>query len=283
MPDWEAPAKVNLSLEVKKPGTEGLHPLRSLVQAVEWCDRLVVEVAESEDQMTVVGADLTSGRENLVWRGMTAVVDETDRPPLQITLAKEIPVSAGLGGGSSDAAAAISAVSSLCGVGKDVPVEVAASVGADVPFFLRGGTAMMEGFGEKLTILPPLRGFSLVVVVPPYGLATVDVYRRWDELDFPEGDDFPHRDLPPALRDFHPLRNDLTAAALDIRPELGDWMSDLRHSWDRWVAMSGSGPAVFGYFCDDDEAESAVTSIPGEFRAARVALLRDMGVRRIVG
>lgn len=118
MTDWEAPAKINLSLEVEKPDDTGFHPIRSLVQAIDWCDRLVFEVAELEDRLTVVGAELPEGNGNLVWKAVAAFIDESDRPPLQITLDKRIPVAAGLGGGSSDAAAALSAIAHLCGTGK---------------------------------------------------------------------------------------------------------------------------------------------------------------------
>ncbi|MEX0666799.1 MAG: 4-(cytidine 5'-diphospho)-2-C-methyl-D-erythritol kinase, partial [Acidimicrobiia bacterium] len=133
---WEAPAKVNLSLEVRSPEGEGRHPIRSLVQAIEWCDLLEVEEAD-EDHLEIDGADLPDDGENPDWKAITALRQRIgeDRPRLHIKLTKAIPVAAGLGGGSSDAAASMLALATLRKSPKDMVAEVAPTVGADVPFF----------------------------------------------------------------------------------------------------------------------------------------------------
>ena len=134
----------------------------------------------------------------------------------------------------------------------------------------------MEGHGERITSLPFSGDYVLAVVVPPFSLATAEVYRRWDELGGPVGSAPPQRDLPDSLRPHAPLGNDLVAAALDLTPALGDWLADLARAWGRAVMMTGSGPAVFGYFSDEDEAAGALGEA-SEARAIRMCRPIDRG------
>jgi 4-diphosphocytidyl-2-C-methyl-D-erythritol kinase len=139
----------------------------------------------------------------------------------------------------------------------------------------------MEGYGERIEPIDPLGGFSVAVAVPSFELSTPQVYRRWDEMGYPVGGEFPRRALPPALRTLDHVRNDLQPAALAVAPELGDWMLELADRWDRPVMVSGSGPAVFGYFADDDEAASAAAAVPPGARGAVGCGLRPLGVQRV--
>jgi 4-diphosphocytidyl-2-C-methyl-D-erythritol kinase len=276
MSDWEAPAKLNFDLRVAPPDRNGMHPLRSLIQTIEWFDLLTIEVGD-EDALHIRGADLPDDRENLVWKAADGLgVD--NRPPLDVVLEKRIPEAAGLGGGSSDAAAILQAVGrDLLGLPEARVQQVAASVGADVAYFLSGGTAWMEGYGEKVTRLAQVSDFAVAVAVPEFDLATPEVYRRWDELEGPTGPVVEGRDLPPSLRRFGDLRNDLTPAAIDLRPELADWISDLAGRWERPVLMSGSGPSCFAFFLDLGEAGEAAATVAGT-RATMAAELRPRGV-----
>lgn len=275
---WEAPAKVNLTLRVGSPDGSGLHPLSSLVQTIEWVDILDVEDSE-EDTLDVEGAELPEGADNLVWRAIAALGGR--RPPLRLRLEKRIAIAAGLGGGSADAAAALVAVAGMVGASDEAVRSAAARTGADVTFFLVGGTAEMAGHGERVAPLPGLDGFAVAVCVPPFELVTADVYRMWDELGGPTGPGLGGRTLPPVLRPDGPLVNDLTPAAVRLRPELSDWMADLAAAWARPVAMSGSGPAVFAFFADVDEASAAAGEVPVAARAAVGVDLRRLGVRRV--
>lgn len=278
MGEWEAPAKVNISLLVGAPDSSGMHPIRSLVQTIEWCDLLAVEEGD-DDRLEVDGADLPDGRDNLVWKAVNALEArfEGRRPALDLRLTKRIPVAAGLGGGSADAAAALAAVGGLLRSSGETLRAAAETVGADVPFALRGGTAWMEGYGERLSSLPPLEGFALGVVVAPVELSTPLVYRTWDELGGPVGVELDPRGIPPVLRDMGPLRNDLTAAARSLHEELADWATELAEAWGRPVAMSGSGPAHVAFFADLDEAAAAVGETPVPHRGAASALPRRTG------
>jgi 4-diphosphocytidyl-2-C-methyl-D-erythritol kinase len=274
---WEAPAKLNFSLELRPPDRTGYHPLRSLCQTIDLCDELVVAVGDDE-RLVVDGPDeVPAGEDNLVWKAVRCLVGRPDRPRLDLRLTKRIPAAAGLGGGSSDAAAALLAAATVYGSSDDEVVACAPDVGSDVPFMLVGGTRIMEGYGERLTEVEPLAGFAVAVAVPVFELSTRAVYRRWDDLGGPVGPVMPERALPPDLRPHGPLRNDLTLAAWSIEPEMADWSADLAGGWGRPVAMTGSGSAHFAYFHDLDEATEAVGRV-SESRAAFAADLRGSGV-----
>lgn len=280
MPEWSAPAKVNLSLEVAPPDATGFHPLRSLVQTIEWCDSLVVEAGDDDDRLVVEGAAPCEDEDNLVLRAARSLVGAMARPRLSFRLVKRIAVAAGLGGGSSDAAAALAGVAELLGISDERVREVAIEVGSDVSLFLTGGTMLMEGYGERVTAQDRLGGFALAVAVPDFELSTPEVYRRWDHLGGPRGKAFPASALPPSLRRGSDLRNDLHPAAVSMRPELADWSADLAVRWGRPVAMSGSGPSTFAFFADLDEATSAAADTGPGVRAAVGVDLRPVGVAR---
>jgi 4-diphosphocytidyl-2-C-methyl-D-erythritol kinase len=271
---WSAPAKVNLSVRVGSPRADGYHPLESLVQTIDWTDELRFSDAD-DDILEVGGADLPTDGENLVWKAVDALGIE-GRPPLRVDLTKRVPSGAGLGGGSSDAACVIAALGDRHRVAVDARLAAATKVGADVTFFLTGGTARMEGIGERITPLDRLDDFAIVVVVPPFGLSTPTVYRTWDALDHPRGVMVEPKRLPPSLRDTE-IVNDLTPAALHIEPALGDLITELSETWERPVMMSGSGSAVFGCFADMDEAIDAAS----ETDSARACALEPHGVRRL--
>jgi len=210
------------------------------------------------------GADLPAGGDNLVWKAVSALEEAgVKRPPLRITLQKRLPVGAGLGGGSADAAAVLTALGEMPGVSPARPRNAAAPIGSDVPAALLGGTVWAEGFGEEVARLPGLSGFAVAVVVPPFPLLTGDVYGMWDDLGEPRGREFPSRFLPPALRRSAPVRNDLTPAALRLRPELGDLIEAVAGAWERPVAMSGSGSSLFSFFVDIEEAAGAAREVEG--------------------
>jgi 4-diphosphocytidyl-2-C-methyl-D-erythritol kinase len=280
---WEAPAKINLNLELRARDGQGLHPIRSLVQAVECCDLLEISVAD-EDQLSISGADLPEGGDNLVWRAITELRKDTGRdgPPFAIRLSKRIPVAAGLGGGSSNAAAALMAVGAIMKVSSNVLMDLASRVGADVPFFIRGGCLWAEGYGERLTPARIDIDYVLALAVPDFELSTARVYEEWDAMGGPTGQEAEGRGLPPGLRSLEPLRNDLTPAAMHLRPELGDWIVDLTDRWERPVLMSGSGPSLFAFFADREEAEDAARAVPQTARLAIAALPRSMGVSQVV-
>jgi 4-diphosphocytidyl-2-C-methyl-D-erythritol kinase len=273
---YEAPAKLNLSLLVSPPGNDGFHPLESLVQTVEWCDTLLV--TPGEEGTDVLESDI---EDNLIERALAELRQIARVPPLEISLDKEIPVAAGLGGGSSDAAAALIAAAEHGGISGAGLAEVAARIGSDVPLFLIGGTLIMRGRGEQIESVRPLDDFAVAIVVPEFGLSTAEIYERWDALEGPLGDAVPNEKLPPSLRDGMPLRNDLLPAALAIEPLLGDFMADLASAWGTTACLTGSGSACFGYFSTVDEACDAASAVVDLVQVGRGVQLRGYGVRRL--
>lgn len=275
---WDAPAKLNLTLRVGASLRSGLHPIESLAQTIDWADTLRFTFAD-EDHLVVEGADIPDDGDNLVWRAVRRLLPDR-RQQLEVVLTKRIPAAAGLGGGSSDAACVIAALGDWFGVEGPERLGAAADVGADVTFFLTGGTALMTGVGEKIERLDPLDGFVVVVAVPEFETSTPAVYRRWDEMNRPTGSVVPARRLPPGLRDVEVV-NDLTPAAIDLAPGLGDVLVELGQIWERPVMMSGSGSAVFACFADLDEARDAEAGLGAGFRASAAVGLRRHGVSRL--
>lgn len=267
-------AKVNLSLRVLPPRPDGLHPVVSLAQSIEWCDVMTMQRAD-EDDLVAHGPLLPDREQNLAWRAVDEVRGRAGRP-VKIELEKQIPIAAGLGGGSADAALALALAVGVLGFSIEDAVRVAPRVGADVPFCLAGGTAWMEGVGERLTRVETPGDFWLGVVVPPFELPTADVYRRWDDMDGPTVPGVEDRQLPVSIREHGPLGNDLTSAAIDLMPGLGDWISDLSSHWGQPVLMSGSGPSLFAFFASASEADDAVASVDGA-REARACSLASSG------
>ena len=267
----EAFAKVNLSLRVRPPDASGLHPLWSLAQSIGWAD-MVGMAAADEDAFDVRGpSGVPRDESNLAWRALAAVRAEVPGAgPVRLTLEKQIPEAAGLGGGSADAAAVLVLAAEHFSLSAERRDALAAGLGADIPFCLTGGTALLEGYGEQVTPLPPVGGYAMAVVVPPFPLVTSEVYRRWDALEGPAGPGCEGPDLPVSLREHAPLVNDLTPAARDLNPDLGDWMADLSRAWEVPVLMSGSGPALFGFFPTREEAADAVGGIRGARGSAAV-------------
>jgi 4-diphosphocytidyl-2-C-methyl-D-erythritol kinase len=235
-----------------------------------------------EDQIIVRGSAAPTDPTNLAWRAVqearTAAGVDT---PLALHIDKRIPAQAGLGGASADAAGALIAASRLLNVPFDEVRTIAPRLGSDVPFALVGGTAVVAGRGELVSPRPPAAGYAMAIVVPPAELATVDVYQMWDTLDGPTGPAITTQQLPPSLRDYAPLGNDLYPAAVALAPAVDDWRAELAERWGVAVAMTGSGSGLFGLFATRGEAEEALAAVPVGARFAEVAEPVDRGWEEI--
>ena len=275
----EAPAKVNLTLRVFERDATGLHPLRSQVQMISWYDQLMMEPA-TKDVLTIdagaLGESIPADDDNLIWQAASAFWGVAgERRRVRVHLRKSLPVAAGLAGGSADAAGMIVGLSELFGV--PIPQDSLVGVGADVPFSVTGGAALMEGYGERLTPTDTPTDFAMVIAVPPIELATPDVYRAWDALGGPSGRPMASVGLPPSLRN-ELLVNDLYPAAIAVAPELDDHRASLAALWERPVGMSGSGASLFAFFADFDEAAAAAANTT-DMRAVRAVIPVDHGAR----
>ena len=160
-------AKVNLGLHVRSPDPDGIHPLRGLFQTVDWFDEITVEDAE-EDAIEVPDGGAPGDETNLAWKALAAArkLGRTSRPT-RLVVSKQIPSPAGLGGGSTDAAAALHLATRRFSVSFDHVRRLAVDLGSDVPFALVGGTAVVTGRGESVARRPDASGYSIALVVPP--------------------------------------------------------------------------------------------------------------------
>ena len=259
-------AKINLSLRVLGVRPDGYHDLRTIFQSIALHDTLTVRARPGAFALECDDPACPADETNLVWRAAEQVWAAAGRRGLlrdvEIRLAKRIPLKSGLGGGSSDAAAALRALGSLWRV-KDAPLrEVASRLGADVPYFLEGGTVLGLDRGD---LLYPLVDYSVAwvtLVVPSFGVSTVDAYRWWDETGASA------RTRPADLQ------NDLQGPVAAHHPEIARIVSSLQKAGAFHAAMSGSGSAVFGLFSRRPAAERAV--LAAQKSGARALLTRTL-------
>ena len=255
-----APAKLNLSLQVFGKRPDGYHHIRSVMVPVSLYDEVTVEEAPAGIRVECDAPGIPTGAANschkaaalfLAWAGTPAGV--------RIRIRKTIPAESGLGGGSSDAAAALKGLIALTGKHPppDTLLAMAIRVGADVPFFLPGGAALVEGIGERLTPLPWNVPFHAAIVRPAFGLSTREGYARLGR----EPGAPPPRGPVPTFRTFSEVaaivRNDFEAAWGPSRPEIGVIQRELTSAGAVAAGLSGSGSAVFGLFTSEGAARGA--------------------------
>jgi 4-diphosphocytidyl-2-C-methyl-D-erythritol kinase len=272
MPDAaarSAHAKVNLWLKVVGRRGDGYHLLDSLIAFVDLADTLEVRPSDrlSFEVTGPRAADLAGESDNLVLKAARLLADRAGvAPHASIRLAKHIPVAAGLGGGSADAAATLRALSDLWRVAlpeKEL-FDLAASLGADVPMCLAGRTALVSGIGEHLQPAPALPPASILLVNPGIALATREVFEaRRGSFSTPLPVLQPWRDLPAFVAALAERGNDLGGAAISLRPVISEVLAFLRHSAGaRYAAMSGSGATCFALYDSPDAAQRASVSMP---------------------
>jgi 4-diphosphocytidyl-2-C-methyl-D-erythritol kinase len=248
-----APAKVNLQLAVGPRRADGYHELVTVFHAVDLEDELTVERGSAGIQLTISGegeTELPADASNLAVRAVSLLADRYGiTPAVRLSLRKAIPVAAGLAGGSANAAAALVGCAALWETGTAALPQIAAELGSDVPFALAGGTAIGIGRGEQLTSVLTRTTLNWVLAFADSGLSTPDVYARFDEL---RGNDVPKpevdTDLLFALRAGDTatigrhLSNDLQAAAISLRPQLGQLLTAGEDYGALGALVSGSGP-----------------------------------------
>ena len=258
----KAYAKVNLTLAVGEKRPDGYHEVVSVMQRVSLCDTLTAEQTREGITLTCSDPALPSGEENLAHRAASLFFRETGiAGGAALTLEKRIPSQAGLGGGSSDAASALLALRKLYAPAlPDTELEtMAAALGSDVPFFIRGGTQLATGRGEVLSPLPPLTDGWFVIVKPTESFSTPAMYRRLDNL--------PPACTPP----LPPLQGGLPALAAGLFNRFeaaipaGSAVWDIKARLAAYGALasllSGSGSAVFGLFDTETAARAAVEAL----------------------
>lgn len=273
-----APAKLNLCLYLGRRRDDGLHELRSLFCPLTLADRIEVSDASGEaDEVRCPGID----GPNLVGVALEALrARGWSRPPARVEIEKRIPVAAGLGGGSADAAAILRlAAGEVDGVG-----ELAAALGADVPSQLEPAFALVAGAGERVEPLGDPGQVAFVLVRGESGLATADVYAEADRLGLgrpaAELDELESQLRRAAGAGASPLdyadllANDLENAALSLQPEIAEALAALDEVGAHRSLVTGSGPTAVGVFADLDRAERAAAALPPRYGEAIVTAAR---------
>jgi 4-diphosphocytidyl-2-C-methyl-D-erythritol kinase len=269
-------AKINLTLRVLGVRDDGYHAVRTVLQSLALHDTLTFRAARGAFQIECDDPGCPTDRTNLVWRAAELVWRAGGRPAgprgVVVEIAKRIPMQAGLGGGSSDAAAAIRSLAALWKI--ELPRErrhaIAASLGADVPFFLEGGTALGLDRGDLLFRLTEPPAAWVTLTLPPFGVSTKDAY-GWLDMGPP-----PRKVKALRYRNFASSRsgstipfpetewvNDLEAPVVRRHPEIAGLIRTLRKLGAVHAAMSGSGSAVYGLFDTRAGADAAARAVAG--------------------
>ncbi len=267
---YRAPAKINLALEILGRRPDGFHEIASVIQAVGLYDEL--GVAPAETLRFTCDRSALSGADNLVVRAARALQDATGcRRGAELRLCKGIPVAAGLGGGSSDAAAALVLLNRYWHLGLTLGElsRIGATIGSDIPFFLAGPTAVVSGRGERVELLPPPPLGWVVLVRPRQPLSTAVVYGALRPNSYSDGRRT--RQLAAALRQGRApdwatgLTNGLAATAARLCPAIGAIRQRLHEAGAGHVQVSGSGPTVFA-LCASETAARRIAAAVGSGR-----------------
>jgi 4-diphosphocytidyl-2-C-methyl-D-erythritol kinase len=261
-------AKINLSLRVLGRRADGYHELRTTFQSIALHDTLTIRPARGPFHMTCDDPDCPDGDANLIWRAAEEVWRAAGRRgaprDVAVDLRKRIPVQAGLGGGSSDAAAALRAFGRLWRVDAARLRAIGPELGADVPFFFEGGTVLGLERGDLLFPLIDRPAAWVVLALPNFGVSTGDAFAWLDEEVAP-------RRQPKARRD---LMNDLEAPVAARHPEIRRIVNALRKAGGEQAAMTGSGSTVFGLFRSRTAASTAARALAA--RSRRTVITRTL-------
>ena len=276
-------AKLNLFLNLMGRRTDGYHEIETIFHGISLGDDLELHRTDTgrvEVEMTLSeGLDglVPSQDDNIAWHAAQRLIERgATNDGLHIKVLKRIPLGAGLGGGSSNAAGVLTALNELWDMNLDRPtlLEVAGLVGSDVPYCISGGTALATSRGEKLTPLPSPGPMWFVLGIEERPLLTRDVYEAWDEL----GPSEPALSSPMSLAlgagDIEEvallLHNDLERAVFVLRPELADKKAALVGAGALGASMSGSGPTMFGIARGEEHAHSVASGVKEVFEQVLV-------------
>ncbi len=263
----KAPAKVNLRLDVLRRRPDGYHDLRMIMQRIDLCDDISITLTDNPGIRVVCGRQgVPDGPGNIAWRAADALLRISGRAVgIDIAITKNIPVAAGLGGGSSDCATVLMGVNELLGLGLSDGqlMEIGVTLGADVPFFIFKKTALAEGIGERLTPLENLPPMWLVLVNPNIHVSTAWVYQNLQLTTDKVTNiiSFLYRSVPDVCAI---LANDLETVTIRRFPVIGEIKERLIVAGALGSLMSGSGPTVFGVFADEESAQRAAGTLAAE-------------------
>ncbi len=260
-----AMAKINLALDVLKRREDGYHEVKMIMQTVELFDILHFEKQEKAGiSITIEGADLPADRNNLIYKAANLLYEKNGiQEGVRITLVKQIPIAAGMAGGSTDAAATLTGLNLLFDLGyqEEQLKELGVTLGADIPYCIQGGTVLSEGIGEKLTTLPPIPSAWLVVAKPAVDVSTAYVYRSLRLQKLKERPDIDGMMEAIRQKDIvgvaDRLGNVMETVTEREYPVITQLKAMMKENGALNALMSGSGPTVFGIFTKEEQARKA--------------------------
>ncbi len=275
-----APAKINFFLRILAKEESGYHQLETLYCAVDLCDEIEIDRTERGVSVEVVGPSVGPDEENLAYRAADAFLQAAGfTAGVHVRLTKNIPIGAGLGGGSSDAGATLRALNTLLGepFSASALLQIAGRLGADVPFFACGaGAALAWGRGERLLPIPGAPRLSVLLALPSVQIATGEAYER---LSFAESI-VPSTLALDALCQTETLvelaANDFEATVFEHHPELGELREALQEAGALTARLSGSGAALFGLFDDRAAADHAQASLSTSWTEVRFVVTETL-------
>lgn len=260
-----SPAKVNLNLEVRHRRADGYHEIQTLMHRVDLADEVEINRERTGLSMSCEGEETPPGPDNLAYRAAQVFFQKTKiSGGARIRLRKRIPVAAGLGGGSSNAATVLIMLNELFQAKIEDPVLMTwgAKIGADVPFFIFKRPAWAGGIGERLEAADLPDDLWFLLLVPPFRISTAWAYAAYDELGVDKTGPFLVKGSFKKVADLLPiLHNDLEQASIRKFPEIGEMKKRLQEQGAVGTLMSGSGPVVFGLFGDPEGMKRAKESI----------------------
>lgn len=266
-----AMAKVNLGLDVLRRREDGYHEVKMIMQTVDLYDELEL-IKKDEPGISVFcdTAELPCDEHNLIYKAVKHLTEFHEIPcGVEIALKKKIPIAAGMAGGSTDAAAALSGMNTLfsLGLSNDELAKIAVKIGADVPYCLYGGTYLSEGIGEILTPLPPAPDCYMVIAKPGIGVSTKYVYENLHIETVTK-----HPDIDGMIETIRQndlqkmaakMENVLETVTIKRYPEIDRMKKTLLANGALNALMSGSGPTVFALFTQEESAKRALSELSG--------------------
>ena len=261
-------AKINLGLDVLGRRADGYHEVRMIMQTIGVCDVLdVTKTDEAGIKITTNRSDLPVNEDNLIYKAVKLIMGEYDiKGGVKVDLTKNIPVAAGLAGGSTDAAAMLKAINELYGLGLSVAdlAKLGVRIGADVPYCISGGTMLSCGIGEILTPLAPCPDCKVIIAKPAVGVSTASVYKRLqlDNVEHPDIDAIIAGIENKNIREVADnLGNVLETVTVSDHPVIDDIKKIMLDNGAAGALMSGSGPTVFGLFLSEEDTNAAFDRI----------------------
>ncbi len=265
----KAPAKINLALNVKGLRKDGFHELQMIMQSISLADRIKLKKKSGGIILKTSHTELPTGEENLAYQAAEIFFEKNSIDQgVEVYIEKNIPIAAGLAGGSTDAAAVMRGLYELFELEVDFDQlrNDLDLIGSDVPYCLEGGTAYASGKGEIIEQLPFIGEKYLVLVTPSFKISTPEVYKLYDELG--QNSDFDFASILDNLKNDEKInwgldyKNDLKFAAEKMSPEINEIKDIFRNTQAEFTMLSGSGPTVYSIYSSRKVAEKVAANWP---------------------